>query len=148
MRDCETGAVLGAQKIALIENGGKKRCCLACAQRGVIPDRQSRAPELWFVEGYATGLSVDAALKILRLGGSRGVCFSASNRLCRVSARGNAFVFADNDASGAGEPGGLGHGTTVCDGGDMDSRTQMILHQVARDGGGKPRRRARRGQQR
>ena len=38
----------------------------------------ARAAELWFVEGYATGLSVDAALKLC---GSAAVvvCFSASN---------------------------------------------------------------------
>ena len=46
------------------------------------------AAELWFVEGYATGLSVDAALKLLRLfWRSRGVSRPATHLCGRKSRR-------------------------------------------------------------
>lgn len=105
MRDCETGAVLGAQKIALIENEWEKKMLFGMRAKGAsYRIGSARAAELWFVEGYATGLSVDAALKLLRLSAAVVVCFSASN-LVYVASRlaGRRFVFADNDASGAGE---------------------------------------------
>ena len=105
MRDCETGAVLGAQKIALIENEWEKKMLFGMRAKGAsYRIGSARAAELWFVEGYATGLSVDAALKLLRLSAAVVVCFSASN-LVYVASRlsGRHFVFADNDASGAGE---------------------------------------------
>lgn len=62
--------------------------------------------ERWLVEGYATGLSVRAALRELHRDAQVIVCFSAGN-LAHVgkivkAPRRKAFVFADNDASGAG----------------------------------------------
>ncbi len=61
------------------------------------------ANERWLVEGYATGLSVRAALQELHRIAQVIVCFSAGN-LSHVGrlARRPAFVFADNDESGAG----------------------------------------------
>lgn len=65
-----------------------------------------RAREWWLVEGYATALSVRAALETMHREVGVIVCFSAGNlahvgRL--VKAKGvRAYVFADNDASGAG----------------------------------------------
>jgi len=63
-----------------------------------------QAARTWLVEGYATGLSVEAALRVLRLRDSVLVCFSAGN-LKHVAAQltGDRIVFADNDASGTGE---------------------------------------------
>lgn len=72
------------------------------------------AHERWLVEGYATGLSVRAALRELHREAQVVVCFSASN-LAHVGAlvkplRPAAFVAADNDASGAGEKAAMGTG--------------------------------------
>lgn len=66
-----------------------------------------KALDCWLVEGYATGLSVRAALRELHRDGLVVVCFSASNlahvgRLVRASRPRMSFVFADNDKSGAG----------------------------------------------
>lgn len=62
--------------------------------------------ERWLVEGYATGLSVRAALQRLYRDAQVIVCFSAGNlahvgRLVK-GLKPQAYVFADNDASGAG----------------------------------------------
>lgn len=67
----------------------------------------SFAKERWLVEGYATGLSVRAALRELHQDVQIIVCFSASN-LAHVGGlvkemRVPAQVFADNDVSKAGE---------------------------------------------
>lgn len=64
------------------------------------------ARERWLVEGYATGLSVRAALRELHCDAQIVVCFSAGNlayigRLVK-ELRPKAYVFADNDKSGAG----------------------------------------------
>ena len=64
------------------------------------------ARERWLVEGYATGLSVRAALHELHRDAQVVVCFSASNlthvgRLVKPLSI-PAFVMADNDKSGAG----------------------------------------------
>jgi putative DNA primase/helicase len=64
------------------------------------------ARERWLVEGYATGLSVRAALRELHREAQVVVCFSASN-LSHVGMtvkglRPVAYVMADNDESGAG----------------------------------------------
>ena len=56
------------------------------------------------MEGYATGLSVAAALKLMYRPAQVVVCFSAGN-LGHVAERigGRRFVVADHDASGTGE---------------------------------------------
>ena len=64
------------------------------------------ARERWLVEGYATGLSVRAALRELHREAQVVVTFSASNlaHVGRLVANLQpvAYVFADNDKSGAG----------------------------------------------
>ncbi|OZI31749.1 hypothetical protein CAL29_28165 [Bordetella genomosp. 10] len=59
--------------------------------------------ETWFVEGFATGLSVHAALKLLYRTVRVCVCFSAGN-LAHVAGllRGPRYVVADNDESDTG----------------------------------------------
>jgi putative DNA primase/helicase len=61
-------------------------------------------PECWLVEGFATGLSLRAALRSVGLPASVVVCFSASN-LVQVADQipGKRFIFADNDESKTGE---------------------------------------------
>ena len=58
------------------------------------------APEIWLVEGYATGWSLHHALRSTGSAASVVVCFSASN-LVQVAPmiKGKRFVFADNDPS-------------------------------------------------
>jgi phage/plasmid primase-like uncharacterized protein len=62
--------------------------------------------ERWLVEGYATALSVRAALRELHRDAQVIVCFSAANlahvgRLVK-NLKPASYVFADNDKSGAG----------------------------------------------
>lgn len=59
----------------------------------------ARAREVWLVEGYATGLSMHAALKALYRNAAVIVCFSAGE-LRHASA---THVMGDNDQSGAGQ---------------------------------------------
>ena len=53
----------------------------------------------WLVEGFATGLSVRAALRSMYLDDAVIVCFSAGN-LAKIS---GTYVVADNDSSGTGQ---------------------------------------------
>ncbi len=63
-----------------------------------------QAAELFLCEGYATGLSIELALRLMRLNAAVLVCFSDSNMVHVASMiKRRAFVFADNDASGAGQ---------------------------------------------
>lgn len=66
-----------------------------------------RERERCLCEGYATGLSIRDALRFMGRKAQVVVCFSAGNlaHIGRVIAaeRGQAFVFADNDESEAGE---------------------------------------------
>ncbi len=105
MRDCLTGELLGAQKIALVENAWQKKMLPGMRAKGAVHLLgPSRAREFWFVEGYATGLSVDAALRMLRLPAAVMVCFSDRNMVYVASHFvGRHYVFADHDASKAGE---------------------------------------------
>lgn len=65
------------------------------------------ARERWLCEGYATGLSIRAALRLLYREAQVVVCFSAGNLayIGRIAAelRPPAYVMADNDKSGAGK---------------------------------------------
>lgn len=56
--------------------------------------------DTWLCEGYATGLSVRAALKGLKMQATVLCCFSASNILFvarQLNSRGRAFIAADHD---------------------------------------------------
>ena len=74
-----------------------------------------RAPRLWLVEGYATGLSVMSALRAIRSRDAVLICFSAGN-LTHVAAAlgGEQAVFADHDASGAGQAAARATGARWC----------------------------------
>lgn len=78
------------------ENGAKK--FIAGGRIGGTWHRLARGGDTWLCEGFATGLSLRAALKSLNRRDSVQVCFSASN-ICAVakSVRGRCFVVADND---------------------------------------------------
>jgi putative DNA primase/helicase len=105
MRASLGDAIVGAQIIRLVENQWEKKMLPGMRAKGaVFRIGPMRAGETWLVEGYATGVSVYAALKLMRMSASVLVCFSAGNLahvagllLCK------GFVFADNDESQAGE---------------------------------------------
>lgn len=102
MRDCQDyGTINSAQRISadgrkLFIPGGKAKGSVFVLGRGARGER-------FLVEGYATGLSVQAALIELRKRCEVWVCFSDSN-LLHVSrfVKRPAFVVADNDLSFAG----------------------------------------------
>lgn len=106
MRNFETNALQGAQTIEWLPEtrAWEKKMIFGMRAKGaVLRLGDKRAKEAFLVEGYATGLSVEMALRRLRLNASVLVCFSDSN-LAHVSTMvaGRAFVVADNDVSEAG----------------------------------------------
>jgi phage/plasmid primase-like uncharacterized protein len=105
MRDCKDNALLGVQIIKLVDNEWQKKMHPGMRAKGaVLRIGPQRATECVLCEGYATGLSIDAALRLLRLNACVVVCFSASNMIhVAASMTGTMFVFADNDVSLTGE---------------------------------------------
>jgi putative DNA primase/helicase len=100
MRDVESNEIVSAQ---FIDVKGHKTFLPGGQMRGTVM-RLGRGPESWLCEGYATGLSIRAALAALCRPGTVIVCWNAGN-LPTVAEKigGPRFVVADNDASGAGE---------------------------------------------
>ena len=81
---------------------------------------QAKARETWLVEGYATGLSTQAALKAAHADAAVLVCFSTST-MKHMAAEGARYVFADHDAPNLSFPsvakpakGGASNGTPYC----------------------------------
>ena len=73
------------------------------ARNAVLYMGDRAAPEAWLVEGYATGLSLHAALRSVGLKASVVVCFSASNMVAVADQiKGRKFIYADNDKSETG----------------------------------------------
>ena len=112
MRDCVSDSLVGAQVVRLVDNAWDKKMLPGMRAKGAsLRIGNHRASETWLVEGYATGLSVSAALRILRLSAHVLVCFSAHNLThCAALITGRRFVFADHDASRAGETAALATG--------------------------------------
>lgn len=107
MRNVVTNKLQGYQQIFWDEPSRKwekKMLSGMRAKNAVLHMGTRDAPETWLVEGYATGLSLRAALRSVGLHASVVVCFSASNMI-QVSdqIQGKRFVFADNDESKTGE---------------------------------------------
>lgn len=107
MRNLHDNALVGAQVIRWLpeERRYEKKMLPGMRAKGAVFRLGSkRADRTWLVEGFATGLSVEAALRLRRLPDSVLVCFSDGN-LIHVARQlqGDVAVFADNDASGAGE---------------------------------------------
>jgi putative DNA primase/helicase len=118
MRNLDTHALQGIQTIDW--NAGERRWDKKMAPgmraRGaVLRLGNQRAQETFLCEGYATGLSIDMALRRLRLNASVLVCFSAANMVhVAALARGRRFVVADNDASLAGQAAASKTGLAYC----------------------------------
>jgi len=108
MRHWRTNALVGLQIITWDAEARRydKRMLPGMRARGAVFRLGSaRAPRTWLVEGYATGLSVCAALSLMRLRDSVLVCFSAGNLVAVSKDIGTQGLvcFADHDRSGAGE---------------------------------------------
>lgn len=116
MRDFVTNALLGLQVIKLVDNEWEKKMLYGMRAKGaVLRIGQQRSPETFLVEGYATGLSVDAALRVTRLSASVLICFSATNIVhVAEGLSGRRFIFADNDVSKTGEKAAQATGLPYC----------------------------------
>lgn len=98
MRDMRSYAVNSLQQIWA---DGSKKFLAGGKARGSIY-RIGSGPETYLCEGYATGLSIKAALDALYRQATVVVCFSAAN-VAHVSERIGQFVIADHDESKTGE---------------------------------------------
>jgi phage/plasmid primase-like uncharacterized protein len=107
MRHWRTNALVGAQIIRWDEAERRydKRMLPGMRARGAVFRLGGRAAtRTWLVEGYATGLSVHAALRLQQSQDAVLVCFSAGNMTTVARELGGRLVaFADHDESGAGE---------------------------------------------
>lgn len=118
MRHWRTNDLVGAQVIRWIgdEKRYEKKMIHGMRAKGAVFRLGSRhATRTWLVEGFATALSVEAAVGLLKLRDAVLVCFSAGN-LQHVAPllTGERVVFADNDASGAGEHAAQATGLRYC----------------------------------
>lgn len=107
MRNFETNALQGVQ---MIDWNSAERCYdkkmnYGMRAKGAVLRLGSfKAKETFLCEGYATGLSIELAVRQMRLNVSVLICFSDSNMVHVASmVKGPAFVVADNDKSEAGE---------------------------------------------
>lgn len=118
MRHWRTNQLVGAQVITwdASEHRYDKRMLPGMRARGaVLRLGAAQAPRTWLVEGYATGLSVAAALRLMRSRDSVLICFSAGNLITVAGELGVGCVaFADNDKSGAGERAAVTAGIPYC----------------------------------
>lgn len=106
MRDLASNHLVGVQVITWLmeERQWQKKFLRGTRAAGaVLRLGNPQAGETWLVEGYATGLTVEMALRSLHLTGCVLVCFSADN-LTHVASqvKGRKFAFADHDRSGKG----------------------------------------------
>jgi putative DNA primase/helicase len=92
------GRLVGVQTIT---TDGEKKFLFGqqCSGAEYVIDNKGRD---FFCEGYATGLSVRAALSALKMRYRVHVCFSAHNLTKLAGACPGGLVIADNDLSGAG----------------------------------------------
>jgi putative DNA primase/helicase len=118
MRNLTTNDLQGVQLIRWIEADRayeKKMIPGMKAKGAVFRIGDKHAPETVLCEGYATGLSLAAALRSVGLRASVLVCFSAGNlQFIAPQATGRAYVFADHDKSGTGEQCAQATGLPYC----------------------------------
>lgn len=118
MRSFSTNDLQGVQVIRWNEEARKyeKKMNPGMKAKGaVFRMGDNLAPEWFLCEGYATGLSIAAALRGVGLRAGVIVCFSAAN-LVHIApmVKGRCFVFADNDESGTGEKAAIETGLPYC----------------------------------
>lgn len=134
MRDLRSNDLRGAQLIRWVELDRKyeKKMLPGMRARGAVFRMGDRtASETFFVEGYATGLSLVAALRSVGLRAAVLVCFSASN-MVEVARQvpGRGFVYADNDVSETGQIAAEKTGLPYCmsDTVGFDANDQHLQH--------------------
>lgn len=93
------GSLVGAQ---LIDDKGEKKFLSGQITKGATFTMDAKGVPI-FVEGYATALSVRAAMKAVKIRYTIHVCFSASNMEFIARKIPGGLVIADNDASRTGE---------------------------------------------
>lgn len=99
MRDWRSGELVGGQVIYLENNEWTKKVLPGSRAKGAVMRLGPRvAGEYVLCEGYATALSVQAAIMQMRLSAQVVTCFSAGN-LAHVGAllSGRRYAFADDD---------------------------------------------------
>lgn len=107
MRNFASNALQGAQVIRWLPEAMKyeKKMLYGMRAKGAVLRLGPRtAFEAILCEGYATGLTIELAARMMRLPACVLVCFSANNMGHVASmVKGRAYCFADNDASGTGQ---------------------------------------------
>ena len=106
MRHWRTNALVGAQTIRWLEAERRyeKRMLPGTRAKGaMLALGRAQEARSWLVEGYATGLSVRAALRLMRVPATVVVAFSAGNLAQLAEVMPGASIFADNDVSATGE---------------------------------------------
>jgi len=117
MRDRMDNTLVGAQVIRWLpdERKWEKKMVPGMKAKGAVLRLGKSTQETFLCEGYATGLSIELAARSIGLSAAVQVCFSDSNMVyVAQSVKGRAFVFADNDKSGAGERAALETGLPYC----------------------------------
>jgi putative DNA primase/helicase len=102
MRNLFTNELQGLQIIAWdgVNRRWEKKMLPGMQAKGaVLRLGPARAAEFMFCEGFATGLSIEAAVRQMHLSVGVIVCFSANNMVYAASKlnRGRRYVFADHD---------------------------------------------------
>lgn len=107
MRHLHTNALQGVQLIDWVpeERRYQKKMNYGMRARGAVFRLGSHSALTTILcEGYATGLSIEKAVRQMRLNASVLICFSDSNMVHVASmVKGRAYIFADHDKSQAGE---------------------------------------------
>lgn len=121
MRNFRKGNVCGGQKIFFDYEARKwdKKYVFGSQPKGAayVIGPTTQVDEVVLVEGYATGLSVDKALKQMCLRATVLVCFNDSNLINiakEVSGIKRKYIFADHDKSAAGESAAQAAGLPYC----------------------------------
>lgn len=91
--------------LQMIDRDGNKRFLSGQRTSGAehVIENSGRGAEDWFVEGYATGLSLRICLQSLKMRYRIHITFSASNLVKVAALCPIGYVIADNDLSGTGE---------------------------------------------
>ena len=134
MRAAQGNALQGVQVIRWLEDERrheKKMQPGMKAKGAVFRMGAPAAAETCLVEGYADGLSVQAALRSIGIHAAVVVCFSAHN-IATVAPllTGRRYVFADNDKSGTGQQVAQQTGLPWCMS-DTEGEDPNDLHQRA-----------------
>jgi Toprim domain len=119
MRDFWDDRLSGLQVINETPEGFEKRFTAGMKAKGAVLKLGSHSNETWLVEGYATGLSLRAALRQISVPATVIVCFSAGNltHIGQAMKGKTVYVFADNDESKAGQKAAIesGHPWTMAE---------------------------------